>query len=199
MTWSYDADDSIPFPTDTAVGGDPAAGLHQTSCISCPSRCILKEYESASGATASTRTATKRKALHNLNTITHYVSKKVCINVDDDDNKDGNPSSDNGGAATEPATEPTSDDYEALKAMANADNTVRSLSPLSFALYPHLCLRLQPSKLGRSIVQISLLYFAVRKDTFIPLQERSWMGTGAQFASKCFFPIYHFILLIAVT
>ena len=50
--------------------------------------------------------------------------------------------SNDGSAATEPATEPTSDDYEALKAMANADNMVRSLSPLSFALYPHLCLRL---------------------------------------------------------
>ena len=142
MMWSYDANDTIPFPTDTAVGGDPAAGLRRTSRISCPSWCVLKEYESASGAAASTRPATKRKAPHNLNTITCYVSKKVCIDVDDNDDKDGNPSSDDGGAATEPATEPTSDDYEALKAMANADNTVHSLSPLSFTLYPHLCLRL---------------------------------------------------------
>ena len=199
MMWSYDADDSIPFPTDTAVGSDPATGLRQTSHISHPSQYVLKEYELASGAAASTHPATKCKASHNLNTITCYVLKKVCIDVDNNDDKDGNPSSNNGSAATEPVTEPMSDDYKALKAMANADNMVHSLSPLSFVLYPHLCLRLRPSKLGRSVVQISLLYFSMRKDTFIPLQERSWMGTGAQFASKCFFPIYHFILLIAVT
>ena len=161
MTWSYDTNNSIPFPPDTAVGGDPATGLRRTSRISCPSRHVLEEYESASGATASTCPAIKCKAAHNLNTITHYVSKKVCIDVDNDDNKDGNPSSDDGSAATEPATEPTSDDYEALKAMANADNTVGSLSPLSFALYPHLCLRLRPSMLRLGLRHVQAVYSPV--------------------------------------
>ena len=27
MMWSYDADDTIPFPTDNAVDSNPAAGL----------------------------------------------------------------------------------------------------------------------------------------------------------------------------
>ena len=125
MTWSYDADDTIPFPTDNAVDSDPATGLCWTSRISRPSRRVLEEYESASGAAASTHPATKRKAPPN--TISQHVSKKICINVDDDDNKYGDPSSNDGGNATEPATEPMSDDYEALKAMANADNMVHSL------------------------------------------------------------------------
>ena len=198
MTWYHDADDTIPLPANNAVDGDTATGLRRTSRISRPSRRVLEEYESASGATASTRPATKRKAPHNLNTIGHHVLKKTCIYVDDGDDKDGDPSSDDGGAATEPATEPMSDDYEALKAMANADNMVCPLSPLPFALYLHLHLRSRLSKLRRSVLQIYCLSFAVRKDTFILLQERSWMGTGARFASK-YFPIYHFISLIAIT
>ena len=196
MTWSYDANDTIPFPTDNAVDSDPAAGLCWTSHISRPSRCVLEEYELASGAAASMHPATKHKAPPN--TISQHVLKKICINVDNNNDKYGDPSSDNSSDATEPATEPMSNNYEALKAMANADNMVHSLFPLPVALYPHLNLRLQPSELGRSLLQIYLLSFAMRRDMFIPLQEGSWMGTGARFASKYYFPIYHFILLIAI-
>ena len=150
MTWSYDADDTIPFPSHNAVN-DPATGLHWTSRISCPSRHVLEEYESASGA-AAVKLPTKCKAPHNA--ISRYILKKTHIDVDDDDSIDCDPSSDGGGATTEPATEPMSDNYEALKAMADADNMVRSLSLLPFTLYPHLHLRLWLSKLRRSVVQI---------------------------------------------
>jgi len=145
ISWSFDADDSIPFPSADASGGHLSSGgcepavststLRRTTRISRPSRRYLDGAESDSSAPTSTPLATKRRA--SCKSPARRVTQKVVINVDNEDDKDGNASSDDGGATTEPATEPTSDDYEALRAMADADIRVCSPLPLTLNLYPH--------------------------------------------------------------
>lgn len=137
ISWSFDADDTIPFPSsdDThhhsiSSGSPVPATVRRTTRISRPSRRVLEAAESALSAPTSTHSAAKRKAPHA--SPTRRVTQKVVINVDDEDADNSNASSDDGGSTTEPATEPASDDYEALQAMADADDQVGSLLPFTF-------------------------------------------------------------------
>jgi hypothetical protein len=137
IRWTYDEDESIPFPSDSVSesgGCAPAtmvAGMRRTARVHRPSKRALEAFEASSGGSASTRPGAKRKAQSDL-APEHRVTRKVVIDVDDDATD-----SSNDGAATELATELADDDYESIKAMADADNRVRSSSPLSNTLLTH--------------------------------------------------------------
>jgi hypothetical protein len=154
MTWSFDADDSIPFPLGDASGDasggrvssgegeppGPTATLRRTTRVIRPAQRYLDGAESDSSAPASTPLAIKRKA--SCKSPARRVTQKVTIDVDDEDSEDSNANSDDRGATTEPVTEPASDDYEALRAMADADIRVCFPSPLTFDSHTHLLSRL---------------------------------------------------------
>jgi hypothetical protein len=154
ISWSFDADDSIPFPSGDASGdasggrissgdGEPAvptAALHWTTRVIRPAQHFRNGAKSDSSAPTSTPLAIKRKV--SCKNPAHCVTQKVTIDVDDEDSKDSNANSDDRGTTTEPVTEPTSDDFEALRAMADADIRVRFPLPLTFNLHPHLLTRL---------------------------------------------------------
>jgi hypothetical protein len=154
ISWSFDADESIPFPSGDASGdasggrvssgnGEPAvptAALCQTTCVIRPAQRFCDGAESDSSAPTSTPLAIKRKV--SGKNPARRVTQKVTIDVDDEDSEDSNANSDDCGATTEPVTEPASDDFEALRAMADADIRVRFPLPLTFNSHPHLLTRL---------------------------------------------------------
>ena len=131
IIWSYDADESIPFPSGDNAHSSPPSGGHapptavtahavrQTSRVSRPCRHYLEEdeVESASSTVAPKTSGVKRKAASDPPGAT----RKIIVNVvSDDDSSDGRAPS-----PSPPPTEPASDDYEALQAMADTDNQVR--------------------------------------------------------------------------
>jgi hypothetical protein len=129
IIWSYDADESIPFPLGSASGSHsgshtPAtnvAGVHRTTRISCPSQRYIEEAEPAPSASVRKFFGIKRKATSNL--PDHGAARKKIADAVDDDA--GGDASDNG-TTTAPPTESVSDDYESLRAMADANNQVCS-------------------------------------------------------------------------
>jgi hypothetical protein len=137
INWSYDADESIPFPSDNASGPSsghaPAtvvASVRRTTRISRPSRRVLDALEAEAAESASrapAQNARKRKAISPL--PDQRAHKNVVNVISDNDSDNGNNSNNNsdGGTPSPPPTEPASDDYESLQAMADADNLVRSL------------------------------------------------------------------------
>ena len=93
--------------------------MRRTSHISRPCRCYLEEdeVESASSTVAPKTSGVKRKAASNPPGATH----KIIVNVASDDDS----SNSRALSPSPPPTEPASDDYEALQAMADTDNQVR--------------------------------------------------------------------------
>jgi hypothetical protein len=131
IMWFYNADESIPFPSGSASASHsshaPAttvAGVHRTTHIIRPSRCYIEEAEvteSASSTSVCKYFGVKCKATSNL--PDHRAAcKKITDTVDDA--AAGDASDDV--TTTVPPTELVSDDYESLKAMADADNLVCS-------------------------------------------------------------------------
>jgi len=127
IIWSYDADDSIPFPLDSLFGTRPAsscgpapammvAGARWTTHTHRPSQRALEVAEAASSSSASAHPGSKRKAPSDP-IPDRRVTRKIIYDLDEEV---ADPS--DGGATTEPAE----DDYESIKAMADADNLVRS-------------------------------------------------------------------------
>ena len=160
IDWSFDPDDSIPFPLDhpsgshagSSVAHTPAivvASVRRTTRRSRPSQRVLDELEAAE-ATALASSASgvnrKRKATRAL---PNHRSRKTVINVVSDDDSDDESDS---GTPSPPPTEPASDDYESLQAMADADNQVCSLSrgTVSFA---HISSRTRPLDPGLRVQQ----------------------------------------------
>ena len=137
--WSYDADDSIPFPTGStstsldslpisASGHAPAmvvASVRQTTRVIHPCHQYQEEEEDTELHLAPTckSAGVKRKAASTL--VNHRAICKT-INVVSDDDCNGES---DGGTLSPPPTELASDDYESLKAMADADNQVHAVTP----------------------------------------------------------------------
>ncbi|KAN0128730.1 hypothetical protein V8E53_013451, partial [Lactarius tabidus] len=130
MLWSYDTDKSIPFPSDNASGSHttsrhaPAtvvAAVCWTTRISHPSRWYLEEAgasESASSTPAHKSAGIKHKA---TSTLVNQCATHKIVNVVSDNGIGGD--SDSGSRTPSPLpTELASDNYKALKAMADADN-----------------------------------------------------------------------------
>jgi hypothetical protein len=115
MAWTYDEDKSIPFPSEGAPATMVAA-TRRTARIPRPSLRALKAVEASS---ASIRPGAKHKARSDP-APERRVARNIVIDVDSD--VTANSSDD--GATTEPATEPADDEYESIKAMADADNQV---------------------------------------------------------------------------
>ena len=141
INWAFDADESIPFPAGQNAGDHTASSgshapdvmgdsIRRTTRLRRPSRHVLDALD-AEAACPRPRT-TKRKPPQDI--PSRRVSRKVVIDVDDDDGNDAGDSdndddddsdgdSDNG-IATEPASEAMSEEYDTLRAMADADNQV---------------------------------------------------------------------------
>ena len=92
------------------------AGARQTTRTHRPSQRALEAAEAASSSSASAHLGSKRKAPSDPIPDCR-VTRKIIYDLDDEV---ADPS--DGGATTEPAE----DDYESIKAMADADNLVRS-------------------------------------------------------------------------
>lgn len=152
IVWTYDADESIPFPSVSGTvsapsSGGPApaamvAGVRRTTHVHRPSRRAREaaEAEVEVAASTSAHSRIKRKAPgdddgHPI--PARKVMRKVVVDLDDDDDNDYDNNGDNAandaghttdhsedGATTELATELADEDYEILKAMADADHHV---------------------------------------------------------------------------
>lgn len=89
-----------------------------------------------------------------------------------------------GGTSLPPPTELASDDYESLKAMADADNQVcASHFPLIFIIFSSQ-LRLRSPNPGRSVLPTYASCSTARRTTSIQSPGSVWMVTGARFASQ---------------
>ena len=135
IIWSYDADETIPFPpctnshdahtpsgTHAPATAVTAQALRWTTRTICPCQCYLEaddEAESASSTVALKVSGIKHKAANDLPGRC-ATCKSITTVVSDNSSNDRAPS------PSPPPTEPASDDYEVLQAMANADNQVRS-------------------------------------------------------------------------
>jgi hypothetical protein len=189
ITWFYNANESIPFPSGSASASHsshaPAttvAGVCRTTRIICPSRHYIKEAEvteSASSTSVRKYFGVKRKATSNL--PDHRAAcKKITDAVD---NAAAGDASDNA-TTTAPPTELTSDDYESLKAMANADNLVCSPRHLIFQSHYNFNLRQRPSSPERSVLLTYASFSAWTKNTSIWSPGRNWLAIGARFVGK---------------
>jgi hypothetical protein len=153
IVWSYDADDTIPFPPSASEADSlsrrcaPAmtvAGARRSTRTHRPSQRVLDAAASSSSAGSASHSSAKRKA---SSVVTgRRITCKVIIDVDDvveDHSNDGDylAGHSDDGAIMEPAeddgatTEPAEDDYEIIKAMADVDNRVRPLLSLSCMLF----------------------------------------------------------------
>jgi hypothetical protein len=140
MTWTFDADEALPFPSDTMSGSgitlpclpSPArgiSGVRQTTRISRLPYRFRHGLDSPSDPVQA-HGVTKRKAPPSDDQDDgRRVARKTKTNEDGDTSADGTTTE----VATEVATEPAEDDYESIKAMADADHQVHFPSP-SFQL-----------------------------------------------------------------
>ena len=158
MEWTYDKDESVPFPldslanpaTDDAVSPPSAsvrihpffthanppaaivAGSRRSTRTSRPSQRVREANDAPSLASASTSARSKRKAAVNLSPAPgrRTVHKVV---IDSDDEHDGNETEPDGNE-TEPAADEDANDADvssqSLQAMADADHEVRSFLAL---------------------------------------------------------------------
>ena len=115
----------VPITTPPSSGHAPATpvtahAVCRTSRVSRPCQCYLEEdeVESASSTVAPKTSGVKCKATSNPPGATH----KIVINVVSDDGS----SDSRAPSPSPPPTEPASDNYKALQAMADTDNQVRS-------------------------------------------------------------------------
>ena len=135
IVWNYDADESLPFPS----GGDSApasvssgtlapatsvAAVRRTARVSRPSWRVLEAGEAELASIRKT-SGVKRKAASDPHDDRATRGKVITVVSDDAGDDSGDGASD-GGTPSPPPTEPASDDYEALTAMADADNQVCS-------------------------------------------------------------------------
>jgi hypothetical protein len=167
MVWSYDADNSIPFPSEVgSTSGPPShapatlvAAVRRTTCISQPSWRVLEELEAAelaSSAPACKLSGIKCKAASTL--PNHRATRKVIDVVSDGESDDG--------TLSRPPTELALDDYKSLKAMADADHQVCAHS-LPFPQLSHLIPRLQSPNLGRLVPLMYASCSTTRRNTSI--------------------------------
>jgi hypothetical protein len=149
MTWSYDPDKSIPFPlgstsvnsTSSAMAAPAvtAVGVCRTTRVIRPCQWYLDDGAAEASSTHRKHLGAKCKA--SSNDLQHCVAHKVVIDVDKDpasEGEDEDSTSEDEEAASNAdinrssdsstTTEPGSDDYKSLQAMADADNEVCSPS-----------------------------------------------------------------------
>ena len=133
ILWTYDEDELLPFPLDSAptsssgshVPATTVASVRRTTRVIRPSQRALDAAETSSSvpASAGMRPGVKRKAQADDSKPESGVTRTATIRFDDSDGSEDAP-------PTEVATEPEDDDYESIKAMADADNQVSFLSSL---------------------------------------------------------------------
>lgn len=149
MVWSYDADDSIPFPSANASGSasgshtGPSGGhapaivvasVRRTTHVSRPSWRVLEALEAAEAAeSASSAPAQNTGVNHKRKAISALPDRRAHKKVIDVVSNDDGENDSDGGTPSPPPTEPASDDYESLQAMADTDNQVCSLPNFTIA------------------------------------------------------------------
>jgi hypothetical protein len=136
ILWSYDEDESLPFPLDDAPtpssSGSHApatmvASVRRTTRVIRPSQRALDAAEMSSSIPASA--GVKRKARADDSELDSRATRKAIEGFDDSDGSEDAPPTE---VTTEPEPEPDDDDYESIKAMADADNHVRFSLILTF-------------------------------------------------------------------
>ncbi|KAH9037035.1 hypothetical protein EDB84DRAFT_1437548 [Lactarius hengduanensis] len=155
IVWTYDVDESTPFPLDNVTGTHPffsggrapatmVAGARRTARVPRPSQRARDAAEATAEATTSSSSASAgarvphpsqrardaaeattssssasagpgAKCKAPTATVPRRVMRKVDLDDSFADHSDD-------GATTEPNTEPASDNYESIKAMADTDN-----------------------------------------------------------------------------
>jgi hypothetical protein len=184
MTWTFDEDEAIPFPSDAVSGGgtllsspaEPIAGVCRTTRISGLPRRYRNELDETSKVSVHVRAINKRKAppdddLDNC----QRVACKLKTGLDQDASADG--------TITEVATEPADDDYRPFKEMADADHQVR-WPLLSFSNSTHNKSRQQSTDPGKSVQLMYVSFSVATKDIYIQSWEKSWMDIGAWSVGK---------------
>ncbi|KAF8261946.1 hypothetical protein EI94DRAFT_1705161 [Lactarius quietus] len=97
-------------------------GLCRTTHVSHPSRRVLDALDSECALTNPIRTRmVKCKALSDGLDTGRHVARKFAINEDSDTYGDD--------SISQPSTEPADDNYESIKAMADADNAAATFKP----------------------------------------------------------------------
>ncbi len=135
MSWSYDADESIPFPQGAPKGQTAVtvAGAHRSGRTHRPSQHVL-EAVAASSSGSGEHSGAKRKA-PSTSVVDRHVARKIIINMDDVDNDLSDPGDVNS-TTTDPvehAGDISSEaDYQSIKAMADADHEV-SFHPMAWS------------------------------------------------------------------
>jgi hypothetical protein len=129
MTWSFDADETLPFPSVTTPGcgivlpslpssAGGRAGVRQTTRISRLPSCYLNGLDSPS--------VSKRKAPPSDDQDNgRRVARKFKTDEGGDASADGTTTE----VATEVATEPADNNHESIREMADADHRVCLPSP----------------------------------------------------------------------
>ncbi|KAF8256704.1 hypothetical protein EI94DRAFT_1710414 [Lactarius quietus] len=143
IDWSFDADDSIPFPSvpldsasasasashttfaSTCAPATNVASVRQTTRVSHPSHWFIQDNseEELQKAPTPKSSGIKRKV---TSSVSNRPTKRKTINLVSDGNSDGDSDC---GSPSPPPTELASDDYESLKAMADADNQAATTKP----------------------------------------------------------------------
>jgi hypothetical protein len=125
MSWSYDADESIPFPQGVSDGqtGTTVAGASRSGRTYRPSQRVL-EAAAASSRGPWAHSGAKRKA-PSTSSADRRVSRKIVDHGDNDLSDPGNIDS-----TTTEVMEPPGDissraDHQSIQVMADADNEVR--------------------------------------------------------------------------
>ncbi|KAF8266192.1 hypothetical protein EI94DRAFT_1701916 [Lactarius quietus] len=122
IIWSYDQDESIPFPLSGASDSS-----HSNTFSHVPATIVAEAAEAADMEAAERASNTlfhrisgnKCKATNDLSNSHTPSLIKTVIDVDSNHTSDGHS---NGGTMMPVLTEPADDDYESLKAMADANN-----------------------------------------------------------------------------
>ena len=207
IIWSYNADESIPFPSGGNPHGSPPSGrhaqattvtthvVHQTFHISWSCWHIEEDkVESAPSAITPKTSGVKHEA--SSNAPGHCATCKIIIKMVSDNSSD-----DRALSLSPPPTKPADNDYEALWAMRDADNRVCSPQFLSSS-HSHFNFRLWLSEPGSSIQLTFKLFSTVIKGISIQIWRRLWMeSTGAWFVGKYLevFCIYFISLMLTVS
>ena len=134
IVWNYDADELLLFPSGDSAPASISSGtlapamsvaaVRWTARVSCPSWHVLEAGE-AELASVWKSSGIKHKATSDPHNDCATCGKVITV-ISDDASDDSGDGASNGGTLSPPPTEPVSDDYKALTAMANADNQVCS-------------------------------------------------------------------------
>lgn len=132
MTWTFDEDESIPFPTQN-LGGS-SGGTRRSGRPHCPSRRAIEAAESSLGSAATRRAqqGAKRKAPSASTEDERITRDNVVVDMDDSSSYDPDDEDEDSDVSMEPQDVDdlaSTRDYESIRAMADADHEALHFKP----------------------------------------------------------------------